>query len=129
MVAIVHWLSMASLLAFVLLIFFFLPLSLWRSTRGFAALAILCCSYVFGITLWMEGLAQTYTLWGVPAVIVGLFLAGVGVVPIAMLATLVNGLWMAFAELLCLAVVTLGTRVIALKIAGMCRTNEAVVPV
>lgn len=75
----------ASVLAFALLILVLLPLSACGRSRPFASVAILMVSYVFGATVWMEGLLLTMALWGTIAVVVGLFFAGVGVVPVAML--------------------------------------------
>ena len=67
-------------------------------------------SLVFGFTLWVWGLLFTYHLWGAIAVFIGLFLMGVGVVPIAMLATLFKGMWSTLGELVLLTVLTFGTR-------------------
>lgn len=49
-------------------------------------------------------------LWGGIAVFIGLFLLGVGVVPIAMLATLFNGMWSTLGELFLLLILTFGSR-------------------
>ena len=65
---------------------------------------------MFGFTLWVWGLLLTYDLWGAIAVLVGLVLLGVGVVPIAMLATLFKGMWLTLGELVLLTVLTFGTR-------------------
>ena len=75
-------------------------------------------SYVFGATLWMEGLLLTLAIWGVGAVVIGLFMAGVGVVPIAMLATLLKGMWAPLIELVVLTVMTFASRIGAVSLAG-----------
>ena len=62
------------------------------------------------MTLWVWGLILTYDLWGGAAVLVGLFLLGVGVVPMAMLATLFGAMWPTLGRLLLLAALTFGTR-------------------
>ena len=51
------------------------------------------------------------------AVILGLFMAGIGVVPIAMLATLLKGMWGPLVELLLLTILTFGSRIGALSLA------------
>jgi len=110
----------ASLLTWILLIvevIIILPLAIARKTRLFSIKAMINFSYVFGATLWMEGLLLTLSLWGVGAVVVGMFLAGVGVVPIAMLATAFNGLWAHLIELVILAIMTFGSRFGALSLA------------
>lgn len=112
------WLVLASWLVTLLVVLLFLPLSLLRAARRFTSIAILISSYVLGLTLWMEGLLLTYVIWGGFAVFVGLFLAGIGVVPVAMLATLINGMWFRLAELVVLTFMTFGSRALAFKIAA-----------
>jgi hypothetical protein len=85
------WFSVLTWVAFGIVVFILLPLAIPKATRGFSSVALFVASYVFGATLWMEGLLFPLAIWGVGAVFIGLFLAGVGVVPIAMLATLIKG--------------------------------------
>ena len=108
------WFAKASFIAFLVLIVVLLPLSAIRATRGFAAVVILCLSYLFGATVWMEGLLTTLDIWGVGAVVLGLCFLGVGVVPIAMLATLFHGQWSHLGELIVLVILTFGSRFFAL---------------
>lgn len=104
------WLVLIATLAFFVTILIFLPLALFRRTRGFAGTSTYFASYVFGLTLWVLGLLVSYTLWGVFGVLAGLLLGGIGVVPIAMLACLFNGLWPTLGELALLAAITFGSR-------------------
>jgi hypothetical protein len=53
----------------------------------------------------------------VGAVFIGLFLAGVGMVPIAMLATLIKGMWGPLIELVLLTIMTFGSRIGAMSLA------------
>lgn len=108
------WFVRASALALVLLIIVFLPLSVIRASRAFAAVAILCVSYVLGATLWMQGFLTTLHIWGAGAVIIGICLLGVGVVPIAMLAALFHGLWAQLGGLIVLVVLTFGSRIFSM---------------
>lgn len=66
----------------------------------------------------MEGFLLTISIWGVSAIILGLLIAGIGVVPIAMIATLTKGLWPQFIELALLAILTFSCRILALKLWG-----------
>jgi hypothetical protein len=109
--------SIASLIAFAALLFVLVPLSAIRATRGFAAIAIMWVSFVFGVTAWMEGLLVSLDLWGVFAVIVGLCIAGVGVVPIGILAALFHGRWSTMFELIFLIIATFGSRAYAVWVA------------
>jgi hypothetical protein len=86
------WFSIMTWIAFGLVVFVILPLAILRATRGFSSVALFIASYIFGATRWMEGLLLTLFIWGLGAVFLGLFLAGIGVVPITMLATLLKGM-------------------------------------
>lgn len=68
-------------------------------------------------TLWMMGLLIILSIWGVTAVIIGIAFGGVGVVPIAMLATPIHGYWFPLIELVLLTVATFGCRIGALSLA------------
>lgn len=74
----------------VIVVVILLPLAIFKATRGFAGIGILFSSYVFGITTWFLGTAVTFATWGWPAVIIGLLLGGVGVVPIGILAAFIS---------------------------------------
>lgn len=107
------WFTNASLIAGTFLFLVLLPLSVVKRARPFSGSLILLISFIFGITLWMEGFLVTLSTWGAFAVIVGLFFAGIGVVPIAMLASLIHGEWTTLLELVILAVLTYGCRIFA----------------
>ena len=113
------WLAVIGALAFFLTVLVFLPLALFRRARPYAGLAIFYTSYIFGLNLWVFSLLLSYTLWGIGAAAVGLFLMGFGVVPIAVLATLFNGLWSALGELVLLTAMTIGCRYAGLWLIGM----------
>src|SRR5437867_3865617 len=114
------WLATVSGYALVVVIFVLLPLAFYRKTRVVSGIGMMIASYVFGLTLWVWGLLLTYNLWGLLAVFIGLFMFGVGVVPIAMLATLFKGMWSTLVQLVLLTVLTFGTR-----FAGMWITSKA----
>jgi hypothetical protein len=88
-----------------------LPLAIIPASRGFAGNGFYVASYIFGIILWVLAMAFVYIEWGLFAVIIGLVLAGVGVVPIAILATIVEGQWGVLANLAMLLALTYGLRV------------------
>ena len=111
------WFSVLTWAAFVLVVFVFLPLAIPRATRGFSSVALLISSYVFGATLWMESLLLTLFIWGLGAVVIGLIMAGIGIVPIAILATLLKGMWKPLIELVLLTIMTFASRIGALSLA------------
>ncbi|MCA9350352.1 hypothetical protein KC874_01525 [Candidatus Saccharibacteria bacterium] len=80
--------------------------------RGISGLIIYVSSYVYGLGTWIFGLAVTLALWGWLAVIIGLLLGGVGVVPIGMLAAMFNGEWGVFWTLFLSLILTYGSRII-----------------
>jgi hypothetical protein len=120
------WFILASTLTFAFVIFVVFPLSVFRRCRGFAAIASLVASYVFGATLWMWALLLTLALWGTWAVVIGLFMMGIGVVPIAILATLFKGMWSILGQLVVLTVLTFGTRFYAHWIGGRADVPEEI---
>lgn len=96
--------------ALTITIFILLPLSIFRKTRGIAGIALIIASYIFGVTLWVYSFLLTYNIWGMVALIIGLVLTGLGVIPIAILATLIKGIGSPFGQLILLLFMTLGTR-------------------
>lgn len=111
------WLYLVSWLAFGAVVLIVLPLAVPRATRGYSSVALMLASYAFGVTLWMKGMLLSYFLWGIGAVFIGLFLAGVGVVPVAMLATMFAGKWGQFVDLLIMVVITYACRAGAMALA------------
>ena len=78
--------------AFALLIFIFLPLTIFKRTRGISGIVFLIYSYLFGAIVWLVGFAVTIIHWGGWGLIIGLFIIpGVGVVPIGILGEFIHG--------------------------------------
>lgn len=99
-----------------------LVLTISSKMRPFVGLVLFVSSYVFGLSTWIYGLAVTLSLWGVLALIIGLFMGGIGVVPIGMLAALFHGKWGIFFMLLFTLILTYGTRLAGTALAES--TNE-----
>jgi hypothetical protein len=74
-------------------------------------------SCVFGAALWLTGVAVVYNYWGMVGLFVGLAVAGVGVVPIGLLASALQGEWLEVASLVLGLVLTFGARVLAFYLA------------
>jgi len=104
------------ILALAFNIFILVPLALIPPTRPWAGLGFFISSYLFGLTAWFMGLLLTWILWGGCAVVIGLVILGIGVVPIAMLATLLNGMWLELGLLILAVVLTYGLRVLGMAI-------------
>jgi hypothetical protein len=95
-----------------------LVLAIIPAMRAYAGHGFVVASYVFGVTTWMLGLLLTLSIWGWFAVIVGLFFMGVGIVPIALLATATHGMWPEMWQLLLALVLTFCSRVGGLFLLG-----------
>ncbi len=109
---ILPWLNLFSIIALAIFIIILLPLSIFRKIRSFSGSCMVFASYMFGVNVWFSGLLLTYVLWGGWAVFIGLFLMGIGVVPIAMLATLFKGMRLEFGSLILFTILTFGVRIL-----------------
>lgn len=87
------------------------PLSAIHPARGFAGNGFYIASYLFGLILWVLAMAFTYSVWGLTAVIIGLVFFGVGVVPVAILAAIIEGQWGVLGNLAILIALTFGLRI------------------
>lgn len=95
---------------FVALLVVGLPLLFSRKTRGYVGIGFLWWSYLCGLNLWLLCLLVCLNLWGVTAAVAGLCLAGVGVLPVALLAALCKAEWLMLGAILFQLVLTLGAR-------------------
>jgi hypothetical protein len=98
--------SVVCLLALVLSLF-----AIWRRTRGPSGFGLLIASTVLGVITWLVGAIVTFASFGWPGLFIGVFVLGIGVVPIgivgAVFALHINGL----AAWLCIMIVaTLASR-------------------
>lgn len=112
------WLLDVSWIAFAICLFILLPFSLLRITRKFSCIGFMISSFAFGLCGWMLGFLVTYSLWGFIGVAIGLFIAGIGVVPIGIVAAIINGTWDPVWEMLILVALTFGTRIFAAYLGG-----------
>ena len=94
-----------------ILIVIFLPISFMQGTKSFAGKGIFTMSYLFGVTTWLLSCIITFATWGVAGLIIGLFFLGVGVVPMAILASFImlKSLSMGL-SIIVMAALTFGTR-------------------
>jgi hypothetical protein len=106
------WLALISVITLGVVLVVLIPLSLFKRTRMLSGNGFTIASHIFGLTLWTWAFLLTYAIWGGVALMIGLFFLGVGVVPIAMLATLFNGLWSPLVQMILLTVLVFGTRLL-----------------
>ena len=75
-------------IALALTVFVFVPLTLWRKTRGVGSVALFIASYIFGLTTWLFGAMITFSVFGWFGLVLGLLFLGVGVVPLAIVGSI-----------------------------------------
>jgi uncharacterized protein YacL len=84
---------LAALAYFVLIIGGLIGLVI-RPARGVCGFALYVASVAVGIDIWLWSIATVKILWGTAATIIGLLLAVVGVVPMALLASIFHQEWL-----------------------------------
>ncbi len=91
----------------------FIPLIIIKKTRIWGSIALFIASYLFGLTLWVYSALIAYILWGLGWLIVGLFLLGIGVLPIALISSLFSGEWSILWNLIYMIILTFGSRILS----------------
>jgi hypothetical protein len=69
-------------------------------------------SYVFGFLCWLLGFIVTTETLGTFWTLFGLFFLGFGVVPLALIGTVLKGFWPLFWVVMMTGVLTVGTRML-----------------
>jgi hypothetical protein len=110
--------SFISVIVFAICIIILLPLGIFRKTRTISGIGLLISSYIFGATTWIWSFLLAYILWGFVGLFVGLFMGGIGVVPIAILATIFSGEWVILGQLLLSIIFVFGFRFLAIYISS-----------
>lgn len=95
-----------------------------RKARSAVGIFIYISSYIYGLQTWIAGFVVTLALWGWLAVIIGVFMGGVGVVPIGMLAAVFHGRWDIFFILLIDLILTYGSRGVGAALAESAEKAE-----
>lgn len=118
------WLVNASAIAIFVCVFVLLPLCIFRRTRPWAGVGFVYASMLFGVMLFAYACLFVVSVWGYGALAVGLIFAGVGVVPVAILAALLHAEWSVLFELVFSVVLTFGTRYLGLRLTEIHPTRE-----
>ena len=102
----VFWVALVLCIAMV-------PIAVIPATRAIASVTYGLASFVFLAGLWLYSLAFTYTEWGMIGVVIGVVVAGIGVVFTAILAALFSASWAVLGNVAILIALGLGTRFLA----------------
>jgi len=115
----------ATVLAIVFCAIILLPLSIFRATRIVSVWGFFIASYLFGVYTWMVSFLVTFSLWGAGGVIVGLSLAGVGIFPLAIIASATHALWSTAGDIIFAITITYGARLFSFYLATTFDRSEA----
>lgn len=117
-----------SMLAFAADLVVLLPLSAFRSCRPFSTMGLLLSSALFGINAWLGSLVIVFYIWGTGGVLIGLLLGGVGVIPLALIASAIHSEWASFLSVLIWLVLLFVVRAFALFLASGKEAQEVKTP-
>jgi hypothetical protein len=101
-----------------------LVLAIFKKSRGIGSIGLLISSYALGLNLWLSSLIMAYTFAGTFWLIVGLLFGGIGVVPIAFIATLISGKWSIAGQILLMAAIVYGVRASSHYLSKRADNNE-----
>ncbi|PSO43412.1 hypothetical protein BRC19_00530 [Candidatus Saccharibacteria bacterium QS_5_54_17] len=91
-------------------------LTFFEATRQRAARALHIGSWVYWLAIWMLGFLITMQYWGVFAVITGLILFGIGVIPLGVAAAILHTNGQALLHMVTLLLLAIGSRRLALQL-------------
>ena len=93
-----------------------LPLLLFKEARVVVGMGFVTGSYMVGLFIWLESAAVALILWGIWGLVTGIALFGIGVVPVALLASLFNGQYPIFLSITLGIVIVIGARIIGFRL-------------
>jgi hypothetical protein len=115
--AISQWLDPYLFKAFTFTLIFgaiLIPIALIRATRPLALIGYMIAEKLTSLCLFLHAILLTWSFWGAFAVCLGLFLAGVGIVPVAVVCMVFNREWFGLLDLIILIAFAIGFRCIVL---------------
>lgn len=104
--------------------FVLLPMTIFKKTRKLGGAALVFSSFLFGATLWIYSALVAYILWGLLGLFIGLFILGIGVVPVGLLAASISGEWMIVGSIIYMLILTIGARIFGLWIVEKSEKDE-----
>lgn len=101
-----------------------LLLSLFRRLRKYTGLLIIISSILFGITIWFLCVMITYAYWNIIVLIIGIVFFGIGVIPLALLASLIEKNWLALGLIVVGIIITYLTTTLGMYIKNKAKTKQ-----
>lgn len=87
-----------------------LLLAIFKRSRGIGGAGLVISSYLIGINLWVWSLIVAYSLAGVVWMITGILAGGIGIVPIAIIASVLKSEWSLSGQMLLMAGIVFSLR-------------------
>jgi len=112
------WINTVSGIALIIVVPISLILSIFKRTRGIGGSGLFISSYAVGINLWVWSLMVAYSLAGIVWLVVGVLAGGIGIVPIAIIASLIRTEWAVAGQILILLLIVFALRGFGAYIAG-----------
>jgi hypothetical protein len=104
------WIGLADSVALALCVFVFLPMIFIKRARGWGGLGFFYSSFGWGLYLWLTAFLYTYANFGLFWLLLGLLLAGIGVIPIAIIGSFIHRDWSGVLQIVVMLVFSLGFR-------------------
>ena len=112
------WVNTASGIALLTAVPISLLLSIFKLTRGIGGAGLYISSYLVGINLWVWSLMVAYSLAGLIWLLIGVLAGGIGIVPIAIIASLLKAEWTMAGQIFILLVIVFALRWFGVYLAG-----------
>lgn len=96
------------------------PLAVLKKCRGVSSMILRAAFPVVVLLVWLRCLLLTYIAWGFIGIVIGVLLAGVGVIPLSLVALLCKGQWLLFGETLLVVAIAFGL----FAFGGWCEGNK-----
>lgn len=119
------WLTRIAAATFLIDLFIFFPLMAFKRNRIWTSFCLFVSSYVFGLQCWISAFILTYLTLGPVWLCVGLLLAGIGIVPFALVGSVIQSDWSNFLVVMLLLAITLATRLLPLKIWSLADNQDS----
>lgn len=101
--------------AFVVSLLIALPLAIPKAIRPWSGVVFVLASLIFALHLWLSCFLTLVSIWGKVGVVIGVFLLGIGVIPLSLIASLLTGSWKVFGGLLLLVIITYAMNQVGIK--------------
>ena len=108
-----QWLPNIFAITVLAVLIILIPMAFIPATRYVSSIGFHMCGQIFALMLLIFSMAYVYSEWGLLPVIIGLFLAGIGPIPIAVFIAIIEGHWPVLGNLAVIVVAAIVASVLA----------------